>query len=92
MAGLLGIICGIFISGSILAASESFNVPFLSPIAPKNGDSIWGTLLIKPIWKKEHRPKNLQVQDPVKQPHISRKWLSHQQLIVFQNANIVEVL
>ena len=75
MAGLLGIICGIFISGSILAASESYNVPFLSPIAPKNGDSVLGTLLIKPIWKKERRPKNLQTQDPAKQPHISRKWL-----------------
>ncbi|MBQ4146276.1 MAG: spore germination protein [Clostridia bacterium] len=73
--GLLGIICGFFISVSVLAASESFQVPFLSPIAPKNGDSVWDSLLIKPIWKKERRPKNLQTQNPIKQPHISRKWL-----------------
>ena len=73
-AGLLGIVCGLFISGSILAASETYGVPFLSPLAPKNGDSILGTLLIKPIWKKERRPRNLRTQDPVKQPHISRKW------------------
>ncbi len=77
-AGLLGIVCGVFISGSILAASETFGVPFLSPLTPKNGDSVWGTLLIKPIWKKERRPRNLRTQNPVKQPHISRKWIKSQ--------------
>ncbi len=74
-AGLLGIVCGAFISGSILSASETFGVPFFSPLTPKNGDSVWGSLLIKPIWKKERRPRNLKTQNPVKQPHISRKWL-----------------
>ena len=73
-AGLLGLLCGFFILGGILAASESFGVPFLSPFAPKNGDSVWGSLLIKPIWKKERRPVNLRTVDSVKQPHISRKW------------------
>ncbi len=75
IAGLLGIVCGIFICGAVLSASETFGVPFLSPLTPKNGDSIFGTLLIKPIWKKELRPRNLRTQDPVKQPHISRKWM-----------------
>lgn len=73
--GLLGLVCGGFISGSILAASESFGVPFLSPLAPHNGEDIWGSLLIKPIWKKERRPRNLMTQNPIKQPHISRKWI-----------------
>ncbi len=75
LAGLLGIVCGTFITSSILAASETFGVPFFSPLTPKNGDSVWGSLLIKPIWKKELRPRNLKTQNPVKQPHISRKWL-----------------
>lgn len=73
-AGFLGLICAVFVAGGALAASETFGVPFLSPLAPKNGDSVWGTLLIKPIWKKERRPRSLRTQDPVKQPHISRKW------------------
>ncbi len=75
VAGLLGVICGLVLSMGILAATESFGVPFLSPITPKNGDSVWGSLLIEPIWKKEKRPRNLQTQEPVKQPHISRTWM-----------------
>lgn len=74
-AGLLGILCALFITGGGLAASETFGVPFLSPMAPKNGDSVWETLLIKPIWKKERRPRSLRTQDPVKQPPVSRTWL-----------------
>lgn len=74
VAGLLGIVCAGFIVGGILTASETFGVPFLSPIAPKNGDSVWGTLLVKPIWKKEMRPRSLRTLDPRRQPFISRKW------------------
>lgn len=76
-AGFLGIVCCTFIILGALAASETFGVPFLSPVAPKNGDSVWGTLLVKPIWKKERRPVNLRTQEPVKQPHISRKWIKN---------------
>ena len=76
-AGLLGIICALFILLGPLSASETFGVPFLSPIAPKNGESVWGSLLVKPIWKKERRPRELHTKNPVKQPHISRKWLEN---------------
>lgn len=72
--GFLGLICGLFINLAYLSASDSFGVPFLSPIAPHNGDSVLGSLFVKPIWKKEMRPKNLAPKDPQKQPHISRKW------------------
>lgn len=75
IGGLLGLICAMMITAGILSASETFGVPFLSPVAPKNGDSVWGTLLVKPIWKKERRPRNLRTDNPVKQPHISRKWM-----------------
>lgn len=77
-AGLLGIVCGVFLVGSFLAASEHYGVPFLSPLTPKNGDSVLGSLFVKPIWKKEFRPRNLRTQNPVKQPHISRKWLGYE--------------
>ena len=76
--GLLGLICSMVITAAILSASETYGVPFLSPISPKNGESMTGTLLVKPIWKKENRPKNLRTQNPVKQPHISRKWMVKQ--------------
>lgn len=76
-AGLLGIICALFIILAPLSASETFGVPFLSPIAPKNGESVWGNLLVKPIWKKERRPKELHTKNPIKQPHISRKWMKN---------------
>lgn len=75
LGGLLGLTCGMLLTLALLSATETFNVPFLSPFSPKNGDSVWGTLLIKPIWKKEQRPTNLRTQNPIKQPHISRKWL-----------------
>ena len=75
LGGLLGLICSMLITAAILSASENYGVPFLSPISPKNGDSMTGALLVKPIWKKERRPKNLRTQNPVKQPHISRKWM-----------------
>lgn len=74
IAGILGIVCAGFITGGILTASETFGVPFLSPLAPKNGDSVWGTLLVKPIWKKELRPRSLRTKDPRRQPPISRSW------------------
>ncbi len=74
IAGILGIVCAGFITGGLLTASQTFGVPFLSPLAPKNGDSIWGSLLVKPIWKKELRPRSLRAQDPRRQPPISRKW------------------
>lgn len=76
-AGLLGIVCAFFVSTGILAASETYGVPFLSPISPKNGDSAWESILIRPIWKRERRPRNLRTQDPALQPHISRKWTRH---------------
>lgn len=74
-AGLLGIICATFICIAYLANSSSFGVPFLSPITPRDGDSAMDAIFIKPIWKKELRPNNLKTQNPVRQPHISRKWM-----------------
>lgn len=75
VGGILGIISISFVLLSYLASSSSFSVPFLSPLTPRNGDSPASAVLIKPIWKKEKRPENLNTQNPVRQPHISRRWL-----------------
>ncbi len=75
VGGILAIVC-LFVTGvAYLAISDTFGVPFLSPITPKDGDSSLESVLVKPIWKKERRPANLKTQNPVRQPHISRKWL-----------------
>lgn len=75
IAGILGFSCTLIALTAHLAASSSFGVPFLSPITPRNGDSVTDIVMVKPIWKKETRPKNLKTQDSVRQPHISRKWM-----------------
>jgi len=75
LAGLLGIVCASFITLAFLSCSSTYGVPFLSPITPKDGDGSIDALLVKPIWKKETRPRNLKTQNPIKQPHISRKWM-----------------
>lgn len=72
--GLLGLTCGLFINLAYLSATSSFEVPFLSPIAPRSGDSVLGSIFVKPVWKKEKRPETLSPKDIVKQPRISRKW------------------
>lgn len=74
-AGILGIIFVLLTGTAYLASSSTYGMPFLSPITPRDGDSPIDAVLIKPIWKRERRPKNLHTQQPVKQPHISRKWL-----------------
>ncbi len=75
VAGLLGIVFAFFLGTAYLASSVNFGVPFLSPLTPKEGENAIETVLVKPIWKKEKRPGNLKTQNPVKQPHISRKWM-----------------
>ncbi len=75
LSGLLGVICLTFIGLAVLSSSSTYGVPFLSPITPKDGTPSIDAVLVKPIWKKERRPKNLNTQNPIKQPHISRKWL-----------------
>lgn len=74
-AGLLGTTFAFFILVAMNAASSTYGVPFLSPLTPRNRDFSLDGMLVKPIWKKELRPRNLHTQNPVKQPHISRKWL-----------------
>ncbi len=78
IAGLLGTTLVFFVLAAMNAASSTYGVPFLSPLTPRNGDFALDGMLVKPIWKKELRPQNLKTQNPVRQPHISRKWIRKQ--------------
>lgn len=75
-AGLLGTTLVFFVLLAVNSASSTFGVPFLSPLTPRNGDFALDGMFVKPIWKKELRPQSLNTQNPVRQPHISRKWLN----------------
>lgn len=77
LCGLLGIVAVLFVGIAFVSASATYGVPFLSPFTPRDTDSPMEELLVKPIWKKEKRPANLKTQNPVRQPHISRKWLNN---------------
>lgn len=74
VAGFLGIALGVYLMFICLGSASALGVPFLSPIAPKSKNSAWQSLLIKPVWKREKRPYNLNPQEENKQPHISRRW------------------
>lgn len=75
LAGLLGTTFAFFVLAAMNAASSTYGVPFLSPLTPRNSDFALDGMLVKPIWKKELRPQSLKTQNPIRQPHISRKWL-----------------
>lgn len=74
-AGMLGVFFVLVVGTAYLSSLSTYGVPFLSPLAPRNGDSPMAGVLIKPIWKRERRPANLKTENPVRQPKISRKWL-----------------
>ena len=76
--GFLGIALGVFLALVYLSSQSSVGVPFLSPLAPYEGEGVSESLLINPIWKREKRPKELKTQTEEKQPHISKKWEKEQ--------------
>lgn len=74
LSGFLGLAAGIFMLTVYLSSLETFGVPYLSPITPKNSDLARFSILVRPIWKREKRPTSLVTQRETKQPHISRRW------------------
>ncbi|MCH5185155.1 MAG: spore germination protein [Oscillospiraceae bacterium] len=74
VSGFYAIAAGTFAYLVYLCAQSNFGIPFMSPLMnPKNSGG-QGTLFVKPIWKKEYRPKFLKPQDERYEPDISRKW------------------
>jgi spore germination protein KA len=76
VAGFLGLGLGIFLQGMSLISSKSFGVPFFAPFAPRTAGGLGDTLLKKPVWKQERRPDYLNPKDDIRQPKISRGWVS----------------
>lgn len=71
--GLLGLTASILLTFASLASSKTFGVPFLTGVITSSRST--ESIFVKPIWKKEKRPIELNSKDKRKQPHISRKWL-----------------
>jgi hypothetical protein len=69
--GLLGIMLGLLMIVTHMAALRSFGVPYLSPMAPMQGREIQDVLLRAPWWKLNTRPSltdNTQRQSPNQKP------------------------
>lgn len=74
VSGFYAIAAGIFAYMAYLCSQTSFGVSFMAPMTNLSPGGGQGTLFIKPIWKKEYRPKYLKPQDERYEPDISRKW------------------
>ncbi len=72
--GLLGIMLGLLMILTHMAALRSFGVPYLSPMAPMQGREIKDVLIRAPLWKLNTRPhltganNNIQRKDPNQKP------------------------
>jgi len=74
LGGFYAIAIGFFAYMTYLCSKNSFGVPFMSPLTAMGDESGQGAMFIKPVWKREKRPKFLQTQDKDFEPFISRKW------------------
>ncbi|MFC5406852.1 spore germination protein [Cohnella soli] len=55
--GLLGLMLGVIIIVIHLCTLRSFGVPYLSPLAPRNGRDLKDVLFRAPLWKLDTRPR-----------------------------------
>jgi len=73
VAGLHGIMIGVFMHVGILSNLKSFGVPFLAPVAPvtRKGNDYF---MRGPQWRQESQPDYLDPLQVQRQPEISRAW------------------
>lgn len=77
MCGFLGIALGLFVYISLLCSLRSFGVSYVSPLAPASNSKGNGYLL-KPIWKREHRPNYVASKREREQDKFAMKWKYNQ--------------
>lgn len=74
IAGLLGVVTGLFIHSLVWIHTYSMGVPMFSPYAPKmKGKGVFG-IGISPIWRREYRADYQNPKRKMKEERISRKW------------------
>ncbi len=73
MGGFLGLSFVLFLHILVLCDSQSLNIPFLAPFAPKLGKNVF-SVAVMPIFKREQRAPYLKTKRPRQQPRIARKW------------------
>lgn len=75
LCGFPGLCAVFFVNTVMYMGTQSFGVPYLSPVAPYNKSKSEGLLFRKPLWKQDERPEYLKPRDNSDKAHISRKWL-----------------
>ncbi|WP_080875443.1 spore germination protein [Oceanobacillus timonensis] len=67
IAGFYGIILGLILLVVHLVSLRSFGIPYISPLAPFNSNSIKDTIYRGPLWSFNKRPKSLHPENAVRQ-------------------------
>lgn len=70
--GFYGIALGMFVYAVLLAAGNSFGVPFLSPVPGNN--MYRNAVFVPPVWSMEKRPGYLRPKKVRREDKISKKW------------------
>lgn len=71
--GLVGVASGLLLLVLLLCSMKSFGVPYMVPIAPRVEGNL-DVVVRGPVFHQENRPDNLNTQDTIRQPDISREW------------------
>jgi spore germination protein KA len=74
--GFVGVAYGLLLLVVLLCNMKSFGVPYLAPIAPRTIAGL-DIVIRGPVFRQERRPDELNPQDVVRQPPISRMWTKH---------------
>ncbi|EIT87099.1 GerA spore germination protein [Fictibacillus macauensis ZFHKF-1] len=73
LLGFLGIVMGMMIILLHLCKLESFGTPYFSPFAPIDLQGLKDSIIRFPIWKMNHRPRDVQPKDTDQQQR-TRGW------------------
>ena len=73
--GLFGLCAAFFVLVLMAMGTESFGVPFMSPLSPGDGSNTVNLVFGAPIWRRgTKRESYLKPKDMYKKALISRKW------------------
>lgn len=74
LAGFLGIAVGFYLHFVYWASITSFGVPYFSPYVPISDFKENANYILKGIWNRDNRNRNLNTKRPQKEEKISMKW------------------
>lgn len=74
LAGFLGIAVGFYLHFVYWSSITSFGVPYFSPYVPISDFKENSNYILKGIWNRDNRNRNLNTKRPQKEEKISMKW------------------